>query len=139
MTTIKHQSKIREIMGFIGDCKFDMDQIHFDSERAVLTIAFEREDHDRARMLSRILMVKKLEIPIVQGFFKILHVNRYSIEDTVKIGIHTITDLEFDASNNQLKVITAAPSHISITVDTFELSIELTDDVISKQIRISLL
>jgi hypothetical protein len=129
--SITHPSKIRDLLENIADCDFDIDDISFDPEERVVSIRFFREDTDRARVVKKGWILKKVEIPKIECFLRIHHAKTLSMTDTAGIGIHTFEDIEYDSNVDLVKIITIAPAEIAITVEKFELSIELTDRVVA--------
>jgi hypothetical protein len=127
-----------DILDLIHDCQFDVEDFLFDPTKSVLKIKFAREDTDRLRVLNKKWLFKRIEVPTVECFLEFHHVMTYTVKDTVHIGTHIFTDLEYDPIQKRITIVTSAPTDIIITVERFEISVVITDTVIKKKIKTSI-
>lgn len=127
---INRPDEIDKVSDFIHDCVFDLDDVKFDEEQSCLRINFRRPDPDRVKVSGGFWILKNVELPIVQCFLNIHQVEDFSINDPVRIGTYMLTELEYTTSDRTLSIICAQPLEIKVTVKTFELSVEETDEII---------
>ena len=67
--------------------------------------------------------MKKLEVPLVQCFLNIFHVESYEIDDTERVGSYDFTSLEYNSDLRCISIITGTPIGIEIKVRDFEVSV----------------
>ena len=68
---------INKILDLIHDQYFNINDIHYNSERRYLEIKFEREDNEREKLLKNILFLKKYNVPLRQAILRIHHVESF--------------------------------------------------------------
>jgi hypothetical protein len=128
--TFTDPGAISDLLDYIHDCPFKVDDISFDREGSVLSIRFGRELADRARVISGNWFMAKRELPLGGCFLRILHVQSYSLNDMAHIGTYLMTDLEFDQNLGRVSVISAQPLDIHVNVEHFEITVEETDRIV---------
>jgi hypothetical protein len=136
--TINDPRQIPALVDLIHDCWFDAADIVFDEEDRIVSIKFTREAMDKSRLLSKSLFLKKWEIPSIECFLKIYHVNVCSIKDTTQVGHYNFIDLDYDPQLKRLTINTGVPININLTVNSFEVAIEETNKVIETRVLSSL-
>lgn len=128
-TTIKDPDQIPAVLDVIHDCWFNIDDILFNPETSVLSIKFKREMTNRSRVIKKLWVLKKIEMPLVECFLKFHHVKSYTIKDTEQVGFYNFTDLEYEPETRLLSIITGVPINIEIVVENFEICVEVTDTI----------
>ncbi len=121
--SIKHPNQIPIIRDVIHDAWFDVSNIEFDSNTSVLSIEFERELKDESTVVEKNWMMEKIEVPLVQCFLNIFHVESYKIDDTEGVGSYDFTTLKYNAEGRYISIITGTPIGIEIKVRDFEVSV----------------
>ena len=121
--SIKHPNQIPIIDDVIHDAWFDVSNIAFDSNTSVLSIEFDLELKDESTVVEKNWMMKKLEVPLVQCFLNIFHVESYEIDDTERVGSYDFTSLEYNSDLRCISIITGTPIGIEIKVRDFEVSV----------------
>jgi hypothetical protein len=121
--SIKQPNQIPIIRDLIHDAWFDVSNIEFDSNTSVLSIEFERKLRDESTVVEKNWMMKKIEVPLVQCFLNILHVESYKINDTERVGFYDFSTLEYNSDLRRLSIITGTPIGIEIKVRDFEVSV----------------
>lgn len=121
--SIKDPNQIPSIDDAIHDCWFDVSNIEFDSDTSVLRIEFERELRDKSTVVEKKWFVKRIEVPIVQCFLNIYHVESYKIEDSERVGRYDFTNLDYNSDSRCISILTATPIGIEIKVRDFEVSV----------------
>ena len=121
--SIKHPNQIPIIDDVIHDAWFDVSNIEFDSNTSVLSIEFDLELKDESTVVEKNWMMKKLEVPLVQCFLNIFHVESYKIDDTERVGSYDFTSLEYNSDLRCISIITGTPIGIEIKVRDFEVSV----------------
>ncbi len=121
--SIKHPNQIPIIRDVIHDAWFDVSNIEFDSNTSVLSIEFERELKDESTVVEKNWMMEKIEVPLVQCFLNIFHVESYKIDDTEGVGSYDFTTLKYNADGRYISIITGTPIGIEIKVRDFEVSV----------------
>lgn len=121
--SINHPNQIPIIDGVIHDEWFDVSNIEFDSNTSVLSIEFERELKDQGTVVEKNWMMKKIEVPLVQCFLNIFHVESYKIDDTERVGSYDFTALEYNSDLRCISIITGITIGIEIKVRDFEVSV----------------
>jgi hypothetical protein len=121
--SIKHPNQIPLICDVIHDAWFDVSNIEFDSNTSVLSIEFERMLKDKGTVVEKNWIMKKIEVPLVQCFLNIFHVESYKIDDTERVGFYDFTTLEYNSVLRCISIITATPIGIEIRVRDFEVSV----------------
>jgi len=121
--SIKDPEQIPLICDVIHDAWFDVSNIEFDSNTSVLSIEFERELTDESTVVEKTWMMEKREVPLVQCFLNIFHVESYEIDDTERVGSYDFTTLEYNSVLRSISIITGTPIGIEIKVRDFEVSV----------------
>ena len=121
--SIKDPNQIPIICDVIHDAWFDVSNIEFDSNTSVLSIEFDRELKDQSTVVEKNWMMEKREVPLVQCFLNIFHVESYKIDDTERVGFYDFTTLEYNSDLRCISVITGTPIGIEIRVRHFEVSV----------------
>jgi len=121
--SINHPNQIPIIRDVIHDAWFDVSNIEFDSNTSVLSIEFERALKDESTVVEKNWMMEKLEVPLVQCFLNIFHVESYKIDDTERVGSYDFTTLEYNSDSRCISIITGTPIGIEIKVRDFEVSV----------------
>ena len=132
--SIKDPNQISSIDDAIHDCWFDVSNIEFDSNTSVLSIEFERELKDKSTVVEKKWFVERIEVPLVQCFLNIHHVESYKIEDTERVGRYDFTNLDYNSDLRCISIVTATPICIEIKVKEFEVSVVETSK--SRGVRI---
>ena len=120
---VKDPNRIPSIDDVIHDAWFDVSDIEFDSKASVLHIEFERELKDKSTVVEKTMFVKKIEVPLVQCFLNIHHVESYKIDDTERVGRYDFTNLAYNSDLRCISILTATPIGIEIKVSDFEVSV----------------
>jgi hypothetical protein len=128
-TTIKDPGQIPVILDVIHDCWFDVDDLLFNPETSILSIKFRREIWDQRRLLKKIWLWKKVEIPIFECFLKFHHVKSYTVNDTERVGMYDFNELEYDPKSQRISITTGVPIDVEIMVENFEICVEVTDTI----------
>ena|SRR5215217_394973 len=121
--SIKDPEQIPLICDVIHDAWFDVSNIEFDANTSVLSIEFERELTDESTVVEKTWMMEKREVPLVQCFLNIFHVESYEIDDTERVGSYDFTTLEYNSVLRSISIITGTPIGIEIKVRDFEVSV----------------
>ena len=103
--SIKHPNQIPIIDGVIHDAWFDVSNIEFDSNTSVLSIEFERELKDKSTVVEKNWMMEKIEVPLVECFLNIFHVESYKIDDTERVDSYDFTTLEYNSDLRSISII----------------------------------
>ena len=121
--SIKDPNQMPSICDVIHDSWFEVSDIEFDSNTSVLCIEFERERKDKSTVVEKKWFVEKIEVPLVQCFLNIHHVESYKIDDPERVGKYDFTTLEYNSDLRCISVITGTPIGIEIKVRDFEVSV----------------
>lgn len=121
--SIKHPNQIPLIRDVIHDAWFDVSNIEFDSNTSAVSIEFERELKDKSTVVEKNWMMERIEVPLVQCFLNIFHVESYKIDDTERVGSYDFTTLEYNSDLKCISIITGTPIGIEIKVRDFEVSV----------------
>ena len=121
--SIKDPNQIPSICDLIHDSWFEVSDIEFDSNTSVLYIEFERQLKDKSTVVEKKWFVEKIEVPLVQCFLNIHHVESYKIDDTERVGKYDFTTLEYNSDLRCISIITGTPIGIEIRVRDFEVSV----------------
>ncbi len=132
--SIKDPNQIPSIDDLIHDFWFDVSNIEFESNTSALRIEFERELIDKSTVVEKKWFVKKIEVPLVQCFLNIHHVESYKIDDTERVGRYDFTSLEYNSDLRCISINTGTPIYIQIKVRDFEVSVVETSK--SKGVKI---
>lgn len=127
---VNRPHEIDKISDIIHDCLFDLDDVKFNAKESCLSIKFRLPDPAQGRVRRLFWILKEVEIPTVECFLNIRHVEKYVIDDPVNIGTYCLIDLEYNDSHRRVSVICAQPLKIQATVRVFEISVEATDQVV---------
>jgi hypothetical protein len=68
--------------------------------------------------------------PAIECFLRIFHVKSYRINDTQKVGTYDFNVLKYDPREKCIVVLTGIPIDIRVCVEQFEVSVEVTDNVL---------
>ncbi len=135
--SITKGSDLTRINEVIHDYWFDLDDVTFNEAVAILEIRFSRpsvEAHTPARGWS---LLRRIEIPYVESFLRIHHVQRWALEDTQRIGSYDFNELRFDVTNHRIQVTTGVPLYLSANVERLEVSVLVTDNVVKTEKRLA--
>jgi hypothetical protein len=127
---IHRPEEIDKISDIVHDCLFDLDDVKFNADQSCVRIKFRLPDPGKTRVRKLFWILKEVEMPTVECFLNIHHVVEYLIDDPVKIGTYCLIDLEYNDSHKRVSVICAQPLKIDVTVTAFEISVEVTDQVV---------
>jgi len=131
--SIKRPDETVKVIDAIHDCWFDIDNINYNQNFAELTIKFYKEIYDKRSLRKLKFFLKKSQIPIVECFLRIHHVRDYELKDEEQVGRYDFNSLEYDNENKILRILTGIPLGLQISVDEFEISVEITDNIISQK------
>lgn len=138
VTRVKDHSQIPLILHLIHDCWFDVSNISYRPEESLLTIKFERELLDKGTLTHTSIFVKRVRVLTVECFLHFYHVNKFTINDTEKVGRYDLVSIDYQADTKKVLIKTGVPIDIILEVKQFEIAVEETDKVISARTRCSL-
>ena len=121
--SIEDPNQIPTICDVIHDSWIDVSNIEFDSNTSVLSIEFDRALKDKSTVVEKNWFVEKIEVPLVQCFLNIHHVESYKIDDSERVGSYDFTNLEYNSDLRCISIITGTPISIEIKVRDFEVSV----------------
>jgi hypothetical protein len=113
----------------IHDCYFDVGDIALDSSASVLSFRFRRLV-TRGRHGWKDFFSTSRMSPAIECFLRIFHVKSYRINDTQKVGTYDFNVLKYDPREKCIVVLTGIPIDIRVCVEQFEVSVEVTDNVL---------
>lgn len=127
--SINNPKDLHAVHDLIHDCYFDVDEIAFDQSSAVLSFRFRRLVTKGKFWWRDIISTSKMR-PAIEGFLRIHHVTSYSVDDTKKLGTNSFDVLTYDPSAKCILVRGNVPMDIRVLVQQFEVSVEVTDNVL---------
>lgn len=133
---ISRPENLPSIVDIIHDCRFDKDEIVFDSDTSVLEIKFFRETWEKRKIINNFFIVKKVQVPITLWILKISHVERYQIREGNQEGPGSedyFNDMDYNGQNKELLLSTIVGEGILIKVKELEVSVEETEMIIGKK------
>jgi hypothetical protein len=122
--TAKRTDDLEAINDLIHDSFFEVDDITFDSQASILNFKFELPTLPSGRGLKEFIYSSKTS-PGVECLLKIHNVEKYSIDDTEKVGRYDFNIIEFDAPARVVCIRTNIPIGIRILVSELEISLEV--------------
>jgi hypothetical protein len=120
----KRTDEIEAINDLIHDAFFDVDDIAFDSQASILSFKFDLPTLPSGLGLKEFIYSSKTS-PGVECLLKIYNVEKYSIDDTEKVGRYDFNIIEFDAPARVVYIRTNIPIGIQILVSELEISLEV--------------
>lgn len=120
---VKKPEDIRAANDIIHDCYFDVDDVAFDSQAAILSFKFRRPIPSKGLALRDFVSSSRTK-PARPYMLIIRNVQSYSIQDTEKVGAYDFDVLEFDPSTHRISVRTNIPIAITIVVRDLDIWIE---------------
>lgn len=129
-------SRINEV---IHDYWFDLDDVTFDEATSILEIRFPRPSVKNAVPSSGWSLLRRVEVPYVESFLRIHHVQGWALEDTERIGSYDFNELRFDEGKQRIQITTGVPLKLSAHVERFEVSVLVTDKVVKTEKRLAFL
>ncbi len=137
--SISHPDEAEKIIATIHDCWFDVDRINHDQNSSELIIQFEKEMSEKHSSDGQRFFLKKIQTPIVECSLRIFHAIGYEIKDEKRVGKYDFNTLEYDDVNNILRITTGIPLGFQVRIDAFEITVEVSDNVIRKKKSFSIL
>ncbi len=126
---ITHPSELDAVNDIIHDCYFDIADIVFDSSAASLSFKFRklvtRGKHGWKDFFSTSRM-----LPATECFLRFAGVESYQVNDTQKVGTYDLNVLEYNPKEGCVKVLTGIPIEVKVQVTRFDVSVEVTDNLI---------
>jgi hypothetical protein len=123
--TAKRTDEVGAVNDLIHDSFFNVDDIVFDSQTSILSFKFELPTLPSGLGLKVFIYSSKAS-PGVECVLKIHNVEKYSIDDTEKVGRYDFNIIEFDALARVVYIRTNIPIGIRILVSELEISLEVT-------------
>jgi hypothetical protein len=117
---IKNPSEIIKIIDAIHDCWFDINEIQFDKDKAILSIPYKVDIKD-----DRLKATKK---PNASYLLQIKNVKNYFLHDTEKIGCYDFNKIEYDKDKKFIHITTGVPLKLTIYIFDFEIIIKTLEE-----------
>ncbi|OGR84036.1 MAG: hypothetical protein A2901_03540 [Elusimicrobia bacterium RIFCSPLOWO2_01_FULL_54_10] len=119
-------NNLPSITDAIHDCWFDKEDIVFHKDSSILEIKFDREVPENRKILKNFLLLKEVQIPVIECILRIYHIKTCQITDTEKVGRYDFNKLEYDPNRSQICVRTGVPIDIKVTVNGLRIAVEET-------------
>jgi len=123
--------QLDDVIKFIHDCWFSINNLVFDKENFVVRIYFEKECIGSALEIWHFFFLKRMEIPIVECILNIHDTVGYDIEDTEKVDRYDFNELYFDKQSGLLSVNTGIPLKLNIKVKRLNITVDVTSNVVA--------
>jgi hypothetical protein len=136
---INRPEEVEKIVNIIHDCWFDIDDIDYRKNLSELNIRFEKKIIEHCISENWLLFFKKVTCPIIECFLKIHHVQRYDLHDSEGIGVYDFNTIEFDNEKQAIRILTGVPLDFFIKINQFEISVEITDNILRSEKSILLM
>ena len=134
-TIVREAKDLPAIIGLIHDCWFDIADVVFHPRQSLLSIRYKRPQPEKARILRRVLLLKWIEVPLVECFLEVGHVIESQVEDRQGIRLYDLNTVAYDGHSNTVRVETGIPTTITMKVSELEVSVEETDNVVELEMR----
>ncbi len=134
-TVVREPKDLPAIIDLIHDCWFDIADVVFHPRQSLLSIRYKRPQLEKARILRRVLLLKWIEVPLVECFLEVSHVIESQVEDRQGIRLYDFNTVAYDSHSNTVRVETGIPTTITMQVSELELAVEETDNVVELETR----
>jgi hypothetical protein len=131
--SITNPAELPSVLDAIHDRWFESAAITFDPLSGELRVPFEVEVSEDARMVRNWIITRRFEVPVVLGVLRIGSVLSYRIDDDAEVGRYDFNTIEYDPRASRLRITTGVPMLLEAIVERFSVSVEVTDEVVSKK------
>jgi hypothetical protein len=120
MFIAKSVAQLVDVNQFIHDHWFDLDDVSFDQDTAVVTIHYIRPMPERGPGRDRVGL---------ESFLRIHHVRHWHVEDLQRVGMYDFNEVVYDPVAKTVRITTGIPLSLLAEVNELEVSVEVTDKV----------
>jgi hypothetical protein len=113
-------AQLIDVNQFIHDHWFDLDDVSFDQDTAVVTIRYIRPMPERGPGGDRVGLA---------SFLRIHHVRHWHVEDRQRVGMYDFNEAVYDPVAKTVRITTGIPLLLLAEVNELEVSVEVTDKV----------
>lgn len=118
-------AEISKVVERVHDCWLDAASIQFDSVASTVSIRYLKGTKPSSPFVNRI------RFPAAECFLKISGATSLSVQDKEKIRFYDINTVTYDPASMCVEVRTGIPIGIQVVVNTLDISIEETGNVVS--------
>jgi hypothetical protein len=134
-TVVREPKDLPAIVDLIHDCWFDITDVVFHPRQSLLSIRYKRPLLEKARILRRVLLLKWIEVPLVECFLEVSNVIESRVEDRQGIRLYDFNTVAYESRSNTVRVETGIPTTITMKVSDLEIAVEETDNVVELETR----
>jgi hypothetical protein len=130
--------QLDELLCTIHDEFFELDEVRYDRDRAMLDIPYRRVFHDGpARTVRQWIIYTVREKDVIRSRFRIHNVEEYEEQDIARINTYSFNTLKYDPDTSEITVWCDPKLRLRVRVSEFK--IESQDLEVNGKSRISYL
>jgi hypothetical protein len=139
--TANEAPDITAIVQIIHDCRFDFNEIQFDTKVSNLSIPFYKEVQARRTTEKRFWFFYENRISVTKHILRINDVDKFEIREGTQKGPGSedyFNTIAYDAEQKLLWIRTVISKGIAVRVKSLNLSVENTHEVVTERTKLSL-
>lgn len=127
---ISNSQELEDLLNFVHDRNFDLEEIHFDELHNILKIPLtvfsdsQNKGHKEKRWWGK----STLKFPLFQAELLFKNVRSFEILDEAKTGEGNINTISFEGG--KIKIKGGLPVEININVTQLEIELNVTDTIV---------
>jgi len=135
--TVDSPGRLSDIVDLIHDCWFSLDETTFSKDTGIVEIPFARSMDKNRKVVSRLALLKVVEVPVVRAILRIHHVREFAIQETENIRRYDFNTIIFDPERKELRILTGIPVDLRAQINEFRIDLEVTEIVLRHERRLA--